>query len=44
MFPTKNLLETEYQQGWLDADSLKQYVALGNITQADFNQITSANK
>lgn len=44
MFPDKNLLTQEYNEGWLDADSLKEYIQLGNINQDDYDQITGQNK
>ena len=44
MFPSADLLETEFNEGWLDADGLKQYVDMGNITQDQFNKITGNNQ
>lgn len=35
------LLASEYQDGMLDADELRQYIGLGLLTEDQFNQIVN---
>lgn len=35
------LLASEYQDGMLDADELRQYIGLGLLTEGQFNQIVN---